>query len=255
MIILKENEWASQMIATHDIGKKPSETLRRIARYYIDQGCSTIEVRKNIELFVVQCDPNNLLPQWENLIEHSIKMATKYEAIDIDKIIISKEELDKIAQLDGRQEKRLAFTLLCLAKYWHIVKLYDTYWVNTKDTEIMALANIRTSTKNQAALYYKLRENGLIEYSKKVDNTNVKVTFITGGTPALYITDFRNLGFQYLRYYGEPYMECEGCGVLIKINHPDNKRRQKYCSECAEKNLARQKFEYVLRKRELRNNG
>ena len=37
-IVLKENDWAEKMIQSKSLGKKPSETLRRIARYYIDNG-------------------------------------------------------------------------------------------------------------------------------------------------------------------------------------------------------------------------
>ena len=37
-IVLKENDWAEKMIQSKSLGKKPSETLRRVARYYIDSG-------------------------------------------------------------------------------------------------------------------------------------------------------------------------------------------------------------------------
>ena len=33
-IVLKENDWAEKMIQSKSLGKKPSETLRRVARYY-----------------------------------------------------------------------------------------------------------------------------------------------------------------------------------------------------------------------------
>ena len=42
-IVLNEREWAQDMVERDDIGKKPSETLRRVARMYIDDGL-TVEV-------------------------------------------------------------------------------------------------------------------------------------------------------------------------------------------------------------------
>ena len=37
-IVLKENDWAEYMIESHSLGESKYETLRRIARYYIDTG-------------------------------------------------------------------------------------------------------------------------------------------------------------------------------------------------------------------------
>ena len=34
-VVLKENDWAHDMIERNELGNKPSETLRRVARYYI----------------------------------------------------------------------------------------------------------------------------------------------------------------------------------------------------------------------------
>jgi len=39
-IILKENEWAEKMIQDRSLGKKPYQTLYRVARYYLDSGYS-----------------------------------------------------------------------------------------------------------------------------------------------------------------------------------------------------------------------
>ena len=113
----------------------------------------------------------------------------------------------------------------------------------------MALANINTSIKRQGLMYWTLREAGMVQFSKKVDNTNVKVCFVEDGETILHITDFRNLGYQYLMYHGEPYFECANCGITTKISNPDNKRRQKYCNECAAKIHLQQRVASVMRHR------
>ncbi len=223
------------MIQSGSLGAKPSETLRRVARYYLDSGCSKRDARKNLESFLLKCDPSASLVRWSECLDYALRRAAKYPAVNIDYIGITKDELSAIDSLDGKQVKKLAFTLLCLAKYWIAIAPRCNGWVKNKDTEIMALANIKTSIKRQSVLYWTLHEHGLIQFSKLVDNTNVRVCFLSDGDPALKVVDFRNLGFQYSMYCGEPYFECECCGVTTQITNPENKRRQRYCKPCATK--------------------
>ena len=44
-IILNERAWAEEAITYKSLGKKPSETLLRVARYYFDEQYSRQEVR------------------------------------------------------------------------------------------------------------------------------------------------------------------------------------------------------------------
>lgn len=248
-IVLKEHEWAENMIRSKSLGKKPSETLSRVARYYIDKGYNKKDTRNFLDTFLIQCEPTSSLPKWSDALDYALSRALRYEAIDIEGIDITKPEMDKIDALEGKQIKRLAFTLLCLAKYWKIILPLGDYWVNNKDNEIMAMANINTSIKRQGAMYWSLRECGMIQFSKKVDNTNVRVCFVKDGETVIRITDFRNLGYQYLKYHGEPYFECENCGLTTKINEPNRGRRQKYCRDCAVAINTQQRVNSVMRRR------
>ena len=248
-IVLRENEWAEKMIQSKNIGRKPSETLCRVARYYLDAGYKKSDVRKKLDVFLLQCEPDASLPKWSSALDYAVSKASKYKAIDIQSIKITKPELERISNLEGKQIKRLAFTLLCLAKYWHIVVPNGDYWVNTPDNEIMAMANINTSIKRQSMMYWILREKGMIQFSKKVDNTNVKVCFIEDGEIAIEISDFRNIGYQYLKYYGEPFFECINCGITVKYNDPVKGRKQKYCKSCASEIAMQQRVNSVMRRK------
>lgn len=252
-IELKENEWAEQMLRSHSLGKKPAETLRRISRYYIDKGYTVKNVRSYLEKFLLQCDPNVSLLTWSNTIDKAISIALKRPAIDIDYIEITDKEMQRIDSLKGKQIKRLAFTLLCLAKYWRLVIPDSDYWVNNKDSEIMAMANINTSIKRQGQMYWTLYEEEMVGFSKRIDNTHVRVCFVEDGIPILKISDFRNLGFQYLMYHGEPFFRCCNCGLVTKFHDPKNRRRQKYCSNCAIKIQTRQHVEAVSRYNQKQN--
>lgn len=249
-VVLRENDWAASMIQANSLGKKPSETLRRVARFYMDTyNINQDAARKKLDLFLLQCDPTSSLPKWSDALDYAVSRACKYPAINIDHISVTQNEIEKIDSLEGKQIRRLAFTLLCLAKYWNIVTNKDDCWVNSKDNEIMSMANINTSIKRQSAMFGKLNELGMIQFSKKVDNTNVKVCFMEDGEEAIRVHDFRNLGYQYLMYHGEPYFTCENCGVTTKANDKSNRRRQKYCPECAAIIKMKQNIESVMRRR------
>lgn len=248
-IVLKENEWAEKMIQSRTLGKKPSETLYRVARYYMDNGYSKKEARNKLDAFLIQCEPTSSLPKWSDALDYATNRASKYEAINIDYIEITKPEMDKIDALSGKQIQRLAFTLLCLAKYWQVVIPNGDYWINNKDNEIMSMANINTSIKRQGLMYWTLREAGMIQFSRKVDNTNVRVCFVEDGEVVCRVSDFRNLGYQYLKYHGEPYIECQNCGITTKINDPAKGRKQKYCKTCATEIAVQQRVNSVMRQR------
>ena len=92
-----------------------------------------------------------------------------------------------------------------------------------------------------------LRDAGFIRFSKKIDNLNVQVRFIQAGETAIHIQDFRNLGYQYLKYYGGAYFECENCGLTVKAQSPAKGRPQKYCPSCAVEVKTRQTVNAVMR--------
>ena len=98
-------------------------------------------------------------------------------------------------------------------------------------------------------MFAELKDADMIQFSRKIDNLNVKVVFMEGDVSALHIQDFRNLGYQYLKYYGAPYFECENCGMTVKIQEPAKGRRQKYCPSCAIEVKTRQNVNAVMRRR------
>lgn len=248
-LVMNENEWAKEHIENSDIGDKPFETLCRVARYYLDNGCSTKETNKKLENFILLCEPGASIPKWSDRIDSALKSATKHSAIDIECISISRPEMEIIDELKSRQIRRLAFTLLCLAKYWDLIKPCNDHWVYCKDNEIMRMANINTSIKRQSAMYHTLNELGLIGFSKMVDNTNVRVKFITNGNECLQVSDLRNLGYQYLMCHGEPYYVCQNCGLTVKDKWRETGRKPKYCPGCATEIHMQQIINSVMRNR------
>lgn len=247
-IVLNEYEWAEKMLENNEIGRKPSETLSRISKYYLSNKYSKKETRRMLDAFLLRCDPNVSLPRWSDLLDRIVKNSSKYPLIMIEGVAITDAELAEIEKLKGVQMRRLAFTLLCVAKYWNEVSPNNGGWVNCPDREIMQMANINTSVKRQSAMFGELRNAGLIKFSRKVDNLNVRVVFIKDGETEMFIRDFRNLGYQYLRHCGGSFFECANCGLTLKFQERRG-RPQKYCANCAVEVKTKQSVEAVMRRR------
>jgi len=246
-IVLNEKEWAEKAIANRQLGRKPTETLSRVARYYHQvEGYKKREVRDKLDDYLLQCDPGASLVKWSDRLDGLARSVDKYPLIDIVGVEITEDELRVIESLPGRQPRRLAFVLLCMAKYWCLANPKSNGWINTPDKEIMKMANINTSIRRQSLILHDMREAGIIRFSKKVDSLSIQVLFMTPDSQTvLHISDFRNLGNQYLQYCGESYLQCAQCGLTIKKQN--NKHR--YCSDCAAEMYVKKSVESVMRRR------
>ena len=254
-IILNECKFAEKALKDCELGAKPSETIVRVAKYYMHTGNSKAKTRDLLDEFVLRCGTNTPLTKWSDLLDYAVKQASKYPPIMLDCVPITKSEMARIDSINGAQLRRLAFTLLCIVKFKSLVFGSDGYWVTTPDNEVMKMANIATSIRRQSSMFGQLRDDGLIRFSKKIDNLDVQVLFAEqNGEVAMSVSDFRNLGYQYLKYHGGPYFECEMCGITIKQNTGVG-RRQKYCEACAAKMKIQQNINSVMRMRERATNG
>lgn len=229
-IVLNERAYAEDAIAGLCIGSKPIETLGRIARYYFSEGYKKQEIGGMLEDFMLKCDPTINIVKWQNTIDSLVKSCDKYELVDVPGVSITQSEIDKIQLLNGKLLQRLMFTMLCLAKLGNAISTSNNCWVNKKDKDIFSLANISITTKRQSLMINDLWTLGYIGYSRVIDNTNMNVKIIDDDSPTvLFITDFRNLGNQYMKYCGEKYFECQCCGIVIK----KESNVQRYCRSCA----------------------
>lgn len=229
-IVLNERDFAVDALQQCTFGANPVETLGRVARYYSAEGYKKNEIAALLEDFMLKCDPTINIVKWQEAINRQVKSTDKFRLVELDSIPITKNELAICDGLDGKQMRRLMFTLICLAKFANAVSDKNNNWVNRNDREIFCLANVTTSVKRQSLMMNDLRECGLIRFSRKVDNVNINVQCLDyKGEPCLQIDDYRNLGYQYMRYCGEPYFECASCGIVVKRTG----NTQKYCPDCA----------------------
>lgn len=248
-IVMNEREWVENALRVGYLGKKPTVVIGRLAKYYHSQGMKKREIRKRIEEHMLRCDPTVNTVRWQDTIDAMIKNAAKYPLIQIDKIVVTANEMRSIMELDGVQKQRLMFTLLCLAKYSNAVRESNGGWVNQESKDIFSLANITLTAKRQALMINDLWKAGYVGYSRVVDNVNLCVRIIDDESdPEVEVTDFRNLGNQFRVYVGDKaYFPCQSCGAIIKRRSNSHK----YCSACAEEiNRAKARESYENQRNE-----
>lgn len=229
-IVLNEREYAEQLISDNNAPLKWG-TLIHVAVYYYAQGYSQKDVSRLLEEFILRRDSKARIEKWRDMIDKCATVAKTRSLIDISGIPITAKELKTIHAIDGSIRQRTMFTLLCLAKYFAMVNPKNNYWINLDRKEIFAISGMVIGVKLRDWTVYDLCQLGLIEQSSIVDNTNIHVLMVDkDGEPVLTVTDFRNLGAQYMSLSTpKAYMHCACCGLLFKRTGA----RQRYCKDCA----------------------
>lgn len=237
-IILNEKKYIENMIATENVGKKPSKTLFLMAKYYKEKGMKRGEIYREIESFMAKFYKGFNISKWQKTMDQIVSRAIldTHSLVEIDSVSITKKEFDVVKSIKNKRLERLCFTLLCVAKFNLLVREKSNGWVNRQDKELFKIANVPITQKEQSLMINDLMNRGLITYSKKVSNTNVRVEFIDSAKDlneediAVKVDDYRNLGFLWNMLCGDNYVRCEKCGILI---YKKPRVNVKYCSTCS----------------------
>lgn len=229
-IILNEKTRAQDIIRTGDLGKHVANSLSILARYYHKyEGLKNKPLFNKLDGFMAEHYPDYLPYNWSITIDTQVKKADKYPLVEIEYVPVTQYELDVIKGLKDIQLERLAFTYLVLAKYYNLRNPDNNGWVVLKPSAVFSLANLNKNRNDQFEDIYDLKEYGYIELAKKIDNQNIRVTFINDDSEVvLKVTEMTHIGYVYLKYIGQCIKPCPRCGKLIRS-------RYKLCNECKNK--------------------
>ena len=215
MIILNEKEFAEDCINNGRITGKISSVLMIIAKYYyhhlgFKKKKTSLLLMEFLKKNYPHYEDNEL--KWNDIINHITNKAGNYPLYEIDGVWITQAELATIESLHNNLLERLAFTFLCLAKLSNIKNEQNNGWVRQEDKEIFTLARIACGIKDRDIKIGTLRNLGLLEFAKRIDNLSCRVTFIDDESEKVFqVCDFRELGYEYLKYKGGNYIRCADC--------------------------------------------
>ena len=227
-IILNERAYAEQVVSTACLGDNPYQALHCAARFYFSLGYSDAAVQEHISALT---PPGFLCPA-----DRIINEAKKREPLALSSIPVTEPEIKIIKDILGLQRQRVAFALLLAAKYQNCLNKNNNDWANFRHKEIFSMANVKMSVNHQCLLLNDLKSFGLLQFSKRADNLNVRVLYIVPDEKAaLEIFDMRNLGYQYMRFCGGSFLACGICGAVVPRKSP----RQKFCTGCSRERQAK----------------
>jgi len=230
-IIINEVEWIERMLLEHTFDCRPSEAIDRYARYLNKQGCSKEDMQRKIEEMLLRNDSGVSLHRWREKIQDAIRRSNR-PLVELDGVSITKAEIEKINALESVQLRKIAFTMVCLAKYCNAVRGAQSNWIFFDPSVIAPLACVSFSSEQLYSALSKLCDLEYINLSHMVSSHNMRVNIIDDSSEeVMVVDDFRNLGYQYLMYMGESYIKCELCGLVIRRTGG----RQIYCKKCRER--------------------
>ena len=127
---------------------------------------------------------------WINTVEKISSNAGKYPLTEIPGVRITESEMLTITSIHNKVLERLAFTMLCLAKFWNAKKPNNNGWVNADSKELFQYARISSKAIDREIRIGQLQDMGLLEFPKRNGNMNCRVTFINDDdmNPCLYQT-------------------------------------------------------------------
>jgi len=237
--IINEKDYAERLL--HDLctDDNPYYALSIIARYYYHN--AGYRKKRIITLLTKYLYSHYLVEEydkldWSERIERISNNARKNPLIDVSSIKITSAEMKTVDSITGAALKRLAFTLLCLAKLNNLRNKKNNGWLNYSSKDVFALANISCSSYEREVKLGILYRYGLLEFPKRNDNLSYRVTFIDNESePVMFVDDIRVLGYQYMNYHDGGFVQCCECGVYMRDKAGDNTpgRKRLYCDNCA----------------------
>lgn len=220
-VVLNEVKEAEKILNSGEVGNKPTSTLFLLGKYYRQKNnLDKTQTSKALDSFMRENYKNYNPVLWENIIEDISKKANKYPLREIDSIGITQGELDEISKLVNIKYEKLVFTMLCFAKLYNALSENNNGWVNIRIPEIFRIARVTVKYKKDKFLFLNdIEKSGLISFSNKNDNLNLKINFVGNDLDKSVITisDFRELGYEYLNYIGDGnFIRCSECGRLVR---------------------------------------
>lgn len=254
-VVLNETKQAEYIIEKGEVGTKPTSTLFLLGKYYRQkENLDKEQTANKLNEFMVANYKNYNPALWEEAIEDIAKKANKYPLREIDSIGITQSELDKIAELHNIKYEKLLFTMLCYAKLYNTISENNNGWVNTDIQELYRVARVTVKYRKDKFLFLNdIEKTGLISFSNKNDNLNLKINFFDmDDESVLDISDFRELGYEYLNYIGDGnFIRCSECNRLVR-KKSNKDFSTKYCKECAVIIQNQQKHEWDNKNRKIR---
>lgn len=225
MIIFDEKQHAEKMLKKGFLTKhKNVFELYILAKYYYSIELTPEQVKENIVSYCEKYIEHFNIDEWYKIINKVIKSTSNTKLKTNIKVEIKKSEMDTIDNIKKENERKVAFSLLVLYKYYG----HKKFEVSIED--LYRLSKLNLSSQSKLKILQSLTSSGLIDINMGGKRW---VTFAEkSGEAVLAISDFEDFIYEYFNYFGDSnFLSCHSCLKAIKVTN----NKKKYCKRCAEK--------------------
>lgn len=208
-----------------------------ISKYYRSIGYKTQQLKTEIERFIADNFPNISVKAKKKIVESAIDVSRKYPLHEIDEIIITKSDVERIQSLSSTAVKnprlhRLAFVLLCLSKYFGLCGSKDG-WVSADWADIFRVADLRgLNMERKKKIISALIANNYIYVPPLSDKSCYKL-LATQDEPdsahEVIVDNINEAGLIFEEFEGKRFVKCQMCGCRVPVTNG----RAKHCKTCA----------------------
>ncbi len=219
-------------------------TINALIKYYIKLGeTDIVGITEKISVTMEQCSSGYVRANYKEYIEKKskavIKSYKKYgndalELIQVDKVVITKKELEEIDAINDKKIRKLAFVILIYAKLQLIINPNSKGWLNTTSSNIIKEAKINGKLTDNLFLMHELYKSEYIYVPINAKKTSIRCDYIYEDSEvAIEITEFNEPIHYYYMHLGQKWKKCLECGKWIKVR--TKTKPQKYCKDCRRK--------------------
>ena len=212
-----------------------NRTIKKIARYnHFVKQLSPDESYNEIVKYMKENCPYFVEIGHYSDIKGCIRDASKSPWKKVEKVVITKSELEAISSLNDIRQEKLAFVLLADAKYDNEYKGSKINLSYISVSDLYRLARVTMPIKDRNMFLNFLYEKELVEVNINPTKTHKKLFYVdkSDDEVALELSEnnYKELAFTYLNWKnGGGYKECKSCGSLFKTKKTGN---QEYCKKC-----------------------
>lgn len=232
--IMSEKKYAEDILSGGNLKESALTAVKILAKYYKSLGYTTQQIRAELDSFIAAHAPHTVQNIREKVIKQAIDVSEKSPMYEIDKIVVTKHEINKINSLHSTVVKdyrlrRLAFALLCFSKYFALRGAKDN-WINSKWSDIFAATHLKGLTKErQMIMLRELISAGAIYVPTLSARECAQVLFAQYGEPAVTVDNLNEVGFIFEEYNdGKRFIKCQRCGCRVPVTNG----RAKLCKSC-----------------------
>lgn len=210
----------------------PRGAIWTLALYYVNlKKIDDEEAFNSIISYISNNNNTFYYEQYLSDIKKCINKAKKYEIKNIENVVITKTEMDKIKSFNDIKKEKIVFVLIALAKYFNALYGNNKDCLFAKTSEIFKYARVVIPASERDYYLHFAYESGVLLPNFNIGSNMQLVGVVShdNNDPVVLVLDeydYQELAYAYLNYKNGGYKRCKRCMRWFKSSGKPN---EQYC--------------------------